>query len=59
MNLGYLDPRTIKVEDWKGREDERIKVVPTAGETLHRVTPIHKFGFGDALFYGTLAIPKG
>jgi nickel-dependent lactate racemase len=37
LNLGYLDPATIKLEDWRGREAEGIKLIPRAGETLYRL----------------------
>ena len=37
LNLGYLDPAKIKVEEWKGREDEGVLYVPQAGEVLYRV----------------------
>ncbi len=37
LNLGYRDPATICVEEWQGREDEGILVVPHAGETLYRL----------------------
>jgi nickel-dependent lactate racemase len=37
LNLGYLDPDSIDVEDWKNREAERILFVPKAGEILYRV----------------------
>ncbi|HEC05689.1 MAG TPA: DUF2088 domain-containing protein, partial [Thiolapillus brandeum] len=37
INLGYRDPATINVEEWKGREDEGILVVPKAGEVLYRL----------------------
>ncbi len=37
INLGYLDPKTVNVHDWQGREDEGILVVPRAGEMLYRV----------------------
>jgi nickel-dependent lactate racemase len=36
-NLGYLDPATINVKEWLGRENEGIKVMPRAGETLYRL----------------------
>jgi nickel-dependent lactate racemase len=39
INLGYLDPATIVVEQWQGREDEGVVVIPRAGETLYRVSP--------------------
>ena len=37
INLGYMDPATLNLEEWMGREDEGILVVPRAGETLHRL----------------------
>lgn len=37
LNLGYLDPATITLEDWQGREAEGIKLIPRAGETLYRL----------------------
>ena len=37
VNLGYLDPATVDVCDWQGREEEGILAVPRAGETLHRI----------------------
>jgi nickel-dependent lactate racemase len=37
VNLGYLDPASIDVEEWKGREDEGVLVVPKAGEMLYRL----------------------
>jgi lactate racemase len=39
VNLGYLDPDTIKLEEWQGREDEGILLVPKAGEMLYRLKP--------------------
>ncbi len=36
-NLGYLDPGEVDVEEWAGREDEGILVVPKAGEILYRL----------------------
>jgi nickel-dependent lactate racemase len=36
INLGYLDPATIQVDAWKGREAEGILLVPRAGEMLYR-----------------------
>ncbi len=38
INLGYLDPATIDVAEWEGREDEGILVVHDAGETLYRLS---------------------
>ena len=37
INLGYLDPAGVNLEEWKGREDEGILLVPRAGEMLYRV----------------------
>ena len=37
VNLGYLDPDTIAPEEWKGRENEGVLLVPRAGELLYRV----------------------
>lgn len=39
INMGYLDPASIKVEEWQGREDEGILYVPKAGEMLYRLKP--------------------
>lgn len=37
MNLNYLDPNSINLDDWKDREAEGIKLIPRAGEILFRV----------------------
>jgi len=37
VNLGFLDPSAIRRQEWEGREDEGILVVPRAGEMLYRV----------------------
>ena len=37
INLGYMDPATIDPDEWAGREDEGILVVPRAGEILYRL----------------------
>jgi nickel-dependent lactate racemase len=37
VNLGYLDPSSVRREEWEGCEDEGILVVPHAGEVLYRV----------------------
>lgn len=39
LNLGYLDPASIDVSAWQGREDEGILYVPKAGEILYRLKP--------------------
>ncbi len=35
LNIGYVDPATIRVEDWKNREHEGVLCVPKAGEVLY------------------------
>jgi nickel-dependent lactate racemase len=37
LNLGYWNPETIKMYEWKDREREGILYVPRAGEMLYRV----------------------
>jgi len=37
INLGYLDPDTLDIDDWQNREEEGILVVPRAGEMLYRI----------------------
>jgi nickel-dependent lactate racemase len=37
LNLGYLDYRTINLEDWKNREPQGIKLISHAGEILYRM----------------------
>ncbi len=37
INLGYLDPASVNLQDWMNRESEGILVVPRAGEMLYRV----------------------
>ena len=37
VNLGYVDPATIRPGEWAGREDEGILLVKKAGETLYRL----------------------
>jgi nickel-dependent lactate racemase len=37
INLGYIDPTTIDMSEWLGREEDGILVVPRAGEMLYRV----------------------
>jgi lactate racemase len=36
LNLGYLDPASININDWKNRENEGVLMVPQAGEILFR-----------------------
>jgi hypothetical protein len=40
--LPYLNPATIRPQEWESREDEGILIVPRAGEMLYRVRmPCH------------------
>jgi nickel-dependent lactate racemase len=37
LNLGYLDPSKINLDEWKDRENESVLYVPKAGEILYRL----------------------
>ena len=37
INLNYRDPDSINPDDWRGREDEGLLLVPDAGEILYRL----------------------
>lgn len=37
LNLGYMDPASVDVNEWKDRENDGILLVPKAGEMLYRV----------------------
>ncbi len=37
VNLGYLAPDSVRVEEWRGREADGVLVVPRAGEQLYRL----------------------
>lgn len=37
INLGYMDPAAVRIDEWSGREREGIMVVPRAGEMLYRL----------------------
>jgi hypothetical protein len=37
VNLEYCDPRSIRPEEWQGREHEGVLYVPQAGEILYRL----------------------
>jgi len=39
VNLGYLDPRSIRAAEWIGREADGVLLVDQAGEVLHRLRP--------------------
>jgi nickel-dependent lactate racemase len=36
VNLGYLDPESVDVDEWKSRKDEGVLIVPKAGEMLYK-----------------------
>jgi nickel-dependent lactate racemase len=37
INLGYMAPDEIKLDEWQNREEDGILVVPQAGEILYRL----------------------
>jgi len=37
VNLGYRDPATVDIEEYRDREDEGVLLVPKAGEMLYRL----------------------
>ncbi|UCH62744.1 MAG: DUF2088 domain-containing protein [Fidelibacterota bacterium] len=37
INLGYRNPESIEILEWRNREDEGILVVDNAGQTLYRL----------------------
>jgi hypothetical protein len=39
INLGYLDPASVRLGEWRNREDEGVLLVPRAGEMLYRLAP--------------------
>jgi nickel-dependent lactate racemase len=39
INLGYLDPASVRLEEWRNREQEGVLLVPRAGEMLYRLAP--------------------
>src|SRR5689334_10361718 len=39
LNLGYLDPDTINLDEWREREAEGVLLVEKAGEMLYRLKP--------------------
>jgi nickel-dependent lactate racemase len=49
INLGYLDPADVRIEDWSGREADGVLVVPRAGEMLYRLPPAATTGVSHAV----------
>ena len=39
INLGYLDPASVRLDEWRNRENEGVLLVPRAGEMLYRLAP--------------------
>jgi nickel-dependent lactate racemase len=37
VNLGYRDPASIRIDEWRDREGEGVLLVPRAGEVLYRL----------------------
>jgi len=37
LNLNYLDPSSINLDEWRDREHEGVKLIPRAGEILYRL----------------------
>jgi len=46
LNLGYRDPNTIRPEDYAGREEEGVLLVPKAGEMLFQLRNPPKWAGG-------------
>ncbi len=44
INLGYMDPASVRVEEYAGHESEGVLCVPKAGETLFRLKDMKRFG---------------
>ena len=42
IGLDYVDPASIRLEEWQGREREGVLVIPRAGEVLYRCRPAGK-----------------
>lgn len=42
LNLSYLDPANVNINEWKNREEQGILLVPRAGEILYRVKQAEK-----------------
>jgi lactate racemase len=37
LNLNYLEPNSVKLDDWRDREGEGVKLISRAGEILYRL----------------------
>lgn len=47
IGLGYLDPATFNPQDWVGKEEQGILVVPRAGEMLYRLKENASFTYKE------------
>ena len=47
INLGYRKVESVRLEDYAGREDEGILLVPKAGEMLFQLKHPPKWAGGD------------
>jgi nickel-dependent lactate racemase len=47
INLGYRDPRSLRLEDFAERETEGVLLVPKAGEMLYHLDHPPKWAGGD------------
>jgi len=52
INLGYADPRRVRLEDYAGREDDGILLVPKAGEMLFQLRCPPKWAGGNGTSAG-------
>ncbi len=43
INLGYMDPKRINLQDYANREGEGVLLVPKAGEILYRLRDMSRF----------------
>ena len=37
INLNYLNPDSVNLDEWRDREREGVKMIPRAGEILYRI----------------------
>lgn len=47
INIGYRDPKSIRVEDYANREDEGVLLVPKAGEMLFHLRKQPRWAGGE------------
>lgn len=49
INLGYMHPADVRLDEWTGREGDGVLVVPRAGEMLYRLETAGGSGVWHAL----------